>query len=184
MVRTYHSTQCHIPVTILMFTVCSSWFSVKFALGAARSRYDAANINTALGSRRPQYEHTPPSAARSVQRLGGRLEGTGLESRQGERFFCSPKCLDRFWSPPSPCSTGAGVFSGCKAPAAFNAPPTSIWCQGYEWAEVYVSFPYMPSWRAQRKPRPEVRFVWNRMFWYFVYRDRGRERASFLVFIA
>jgi len=39
MVRTYHSTHCHIPVIILMFTACASWCSVKFALDAARNRW-------------------------------------------------------------------------------------------------------------------------------------------------
>ena len=45
------SVQCHIPVTVLMSTACAAWFSVKFAPGAPRSRYDAANIITTLVSR-------------------------------------------------------------------------------------------------------------------------------------
>jgi hypothetical protein len=61
----------------------------------------------------------------------------------GEIFRIRP---DRPWGLPSLLYNGYRVFPGGKADGAWCWPPTPNWRRGQEWVELYLYFPFGPSW--------------------------------------
>ena len=74
------------------------------------------------------------------------LDGPGIESRWGREIFCTRP--DRPWGPPSLLYNGYQVFPGDKAAGAWRWPPTPSTTELKGKVELYLCFPFGPSWAA------------------------------------
>jgi len=79
------------------------------------------------------------------------MKGQGNESRWGEIFLIRP---DRPSGLPSLLYNGYRVFSGGKAVGAWRWPPTPSSDEVKERVELYLCFPYGPSWPVLGWPLP------------------------------
>jgi hypothetical protein len=57
-----------------------------------------------------------------------------------------------------------GCFPGGKTVGAWNWPVTSIWCQAYEWVEVHLCSPSIPSWSDQGRLLSSQHIILNASF--------------------
>ena len=95
-----------------------------------------------------------PSVSSQRQHLPSdhELKFLGSNPGRGKKFFCSPIHPDRDWGPTSVLFCGYwGSFPGGKAEGEWSWPLSCILCQGYEWVELYLSSPYVPTWRGLEK---------------------------------